>query len=370
MLDYALQYWYTPKRDEALAVLAAQEAKFSHPALRGLGEAWTPDDRSLLGYNDDEALGGLFKSIGKAVKNVAQKVGTTVKKVGQGVVTFVKNPLHALNKVNPATILARNGYLLYLKTVGKKQAQKLKWGYLTDEQARAKRFRMDDVNRWRATIRKVEDIYDKVGGEKSKLRETILQAGGGLGYPGQFAVDNSVHGLGEPATGAMLAAASAMVTAVATLLKELKDRPATEQEAVAPDTLQAQAAFLPSAEMALTTAVQPYTPAINYENPTTTNQSSNAQTMSETSSNLPATTSPNLMTRVLDFLKKNWLLVLVGGGAAVLLFSKKARRVVGLGAPPKRKTKRKPPQVLTGTPAQASKPKRKKPRKPRTMTFK
>jgi hypothetical protein len=168
----------------------------------------------------------------------------------------------------------------------------------------------------------------------------------------------------------MLAAASAMVTAVATLLKELKDRPATEQEAVAPDTLQAQAAFLPSAEMALTTAVQPYTPAINYENPTTTNQSSNAQTMSETSSNLPATTSPNLMTRVLDFLKKNWLLVLVGGGAAVLLFSKKARRVVGLGAPPKRKTKRKPPQVLTGTPAQASKPKRKKPRKPRTMTFK
>ncbi|MBX3103030.1 MAG: hypothetical protein KF690_11015 [Bacteroidetes bacterium] len=353
MLDYALKYWDTPQRDEALAILAEQESRIQiHPGLRG-----------LEGYE----LGGLFQKIGQAIKN-------TVQKVGEGLKEFVENPLHVLNKVNPATVLARNGYLLYLSTAGKNQAEKLKWGYLTDEQARARQFNMADVQRWRDMIRKVEDIYDKIGGEKSKLRETILHHGGGLGHP-------SLGALGEPATAAAIAAAGTVIAAVAKLLSDLKgDRPAQEAIITDPTTdgglvvalqkgqqavLKAQQAVSPAAsvlprQQVILPTPAPAAPAPAYSEPpvrTTDLPSVNPSSQPKPSipmseSNLPAAgqgpPEKGFLEKAKDFVQKNPLLVIGAAVGGYLLFTKSGKKtaqqigeIAGLGSPKRRQRRRK-----------------------------
>lgn len=381
LLDYALQYWDTPQREQALAILAEQETRIQMlPGLKGL---------------DGYELGGLFKKIGQTLKNVGKGITNTVKKVGEGIKNFVEDPLHALNKINPATVLARNGYLLYLSTIGKKQAAKLKWGYISDEQARAKRLNMDEVKRWRDMIRKVEDIYDKIGGEKSKLRETILHHGGGLGQA-------SIGSLGEPATAATIAAASAVIAAVGKLLSDLKgDKPATDGSPPAAESTELIQALqtgqqlvqqgsqivkqvMPIVKPTTPAPTQPISydqdfipqPAINDETnypslvPTTTQTSTNP--MSE--SKLPATSDgsgtpeKSFLDKAKDFVQKNPLLVVGAALGAYLLFTDSGKKtaqhigeITGLSGPkPKRRRKRKTKQNTQNLGAPKPQTKRKK----------
>ena len=93
------------------------------------------DDDILFG--DDEGLGRAKKpkpaKPSKAAKKATtpkpkqkgffKKVGNGLKKVGKGIVRF-----------NPATIAARNGFLLALKTNVGKMSERLKWAYATPQQ--------------------------------------------------------------------------------------------------------------------------------------------------------------------------------------------------------------------------------------------
>jgi hypothetical protein len=119
MLDYAIQYWYTDKRNEALDILAKNEAQLNLQngvnTMNGLN--YDPDDLALSGIN----VKVFFTNVKKTVKTVGQKVGQAAKVAVKAVVKF-----------NPLSIAAR------MKLNLGKMASKLKWAYGTQQQAAPK----------------------------------------------------------------------------------------------------------------------------------------------------------------------------------------------------------------------------------------
>lgn len=232
MLDYAIQYWFTDKRDTALGQLMANEALLDRlngfGALDGLlgDDALYGDDDIFFG-DDDLQLGRAKKSKAAAKqpkakkKGFFKKVGQGLKKVGKGLVRF-----------NPATIASRNGFLLALKLNVGKMSSRLKWAYATPEQARAKGISPATVANAKRALAKVEKLFEKVGGKKENLRKAILSGKKG-----------SLHGLGVVPVAAAVAAATPLITAVVKIMRdtglakkdEAIDISATEGEATADD---------------------------------------------------------------------------------------------------------------------------------------
>jgi hypothetical protein len=136
---------------------------------------------------------GLFNKL-KAKKAAKSSQTTTnsssssvpaVKKKKKG---FLKNVVSKINKVNPATILLRNGVLASMKLNIKNVAKRLRWSYLTPEQAAAKGILPDKFQKLVATRQKLENIFTVAGGKTSNLKKAIL---GGKGNK-----DKAINGLG------------------------------------------------------------------------------------------------------------------------------------------------------------------------------
>jgi len=108
-----------------------------------------------------------------------------VKKKKKG---FLKKIVSKINKINPATILLRNGVLASMKLNIKNVAKRLRWSYLTPEQAAAKGILPDKYQKLVATRQKLENIFSVAGGKVSNLKKAIL---GGKGNK-----DKAVNGLG------------------------------------------------------------------------------------------------------------------------------------------------------------------------------
>ncbi|GAA4457069.1 hypothetical protein [Rurimicrobium arvi] len=207
MLDYAIQYWFTDKRDQALGQLIANEAMLDQ--LNGFGnldgllsddELYGDDD--ILTGEDDYQLGKAKKGKPKKKKKgFFKKVGGAIKKVGKGLMRF-----------NPATIAARNGFLLALKLNIGKMSSRLKWAYATPEQASAKGISANTVAKAKKALEKVEKLFEKIGGKKSNLRKAILAGKKG-----------SLSGLGDLGiipVAAAVAAATPLITAVIKIMKD------------------------------------------------------------------------------------------------------------------------------------------------------
>lgn len=230
MLDYAILYWFTDKRDQALGQLMANEALLDQ--INGFGNL-----EGLLGdddlYGDDDILTGDDDlQLGKAKKNKPKKkkkgffkkIGGALKKVGKGLMRF-----------NPATIAARNGFLLALKMNIGKMSTRLKWAYATPEQAAAKKVSATTVAKAKKALEKIEKLFEKIGGKKNNLKKAILS-----GKKGKL---NGLGELGIIPVAAAVAAATPIITAVIKILKdsglakkdENIDISATEGEAVADD---------------------------------------------------------------------------------------------------------------------------------------
>ncbi len=188
----------------------------------------TTDIQDLAATVEDEAeLGKLGKWLKKSVK----KVGTAAKKGLRFVNRFA----------NPGTVLLRNGFLLAMKINFMKVASKLRYAYLTDEQANAKGMNISSLNQLRKVKEKAESIYYQAGGKKENLRKAIL---GGKGNKDRAVPLNGLEGLdevyadpeeyqilnedflmgelGDPATGSALAAATATIAALAGALGKVK----------------------------------------------------------------------------------------------------------------------------------------------------
>ena len=161
---------------------------------------------------------------------------------------FTHNALHLFNRVNPATVLLRNGILACLKLNLFKVAQRMKYAYMTEDQAKK---RGVDMGKWHKLVQikdKLENIFYGAGGIPSNFKKAMLTGNGnrnhdvsGLGYaPDEevFGMDentplpqllgeiydseNKLEGLGnlgDPATGTAIAAATGIMGIIATIIK-------------------------------------------------------------------------------------------------------------------------------------------------------
>lgn len=92
---------------------------------------------------------------------------------------FFKKGLKFFNKVlNPATIALRNSVLLAMKVNFLKVASKIRFGYLSDDQASKMGLDMGKFAQLKKIREKVEKIYDKAGGKVENLRKAILNGKG------------------------------------------------------------------------------------------------------------------------------------------------------------------------------------------------
>lgn len=222
-------------------------------------------DFTLTGANIDaqDFLNGLSEAELGFLRKLRKKVGRGLKKFGKKVGKVAKKTLHVINKINPATLLLRNGLLLAMKLNMMKVAERIKYAYLSEADARKKGIDIAKHRRLVQTKNRLEKIFYGGGGKPSNLKKAILSGKGnpnrevqGLGelgeifdggnydenssireilgeelYHEEFAGDfQEVEGfeelageLGEIATGTALAAASGAVAAISKLLDKIGD---------------------------------------------------------------------------------------------------------------------------------------------------
>lgn len=201
------------------------------------------DAQDLLDGNDT-GFGSLGRGRGK-FKNLVKNIQNS-KAAG-----VVRNGLHIANRLNPAAGLLRAGILAAMKLNMFKIAERLRWGYLTPEQAQAKDLDMNKYNRLIGVKDQLEKIFFRAGGKLDSLRKEILTGRGnrnkeiplsGLGavdyanytedhklsqilspdtYYSELSGVEGLGSLGEPATAAAIAAATAALGAIAGLLKSI-----------------------------------------------------------------------------------------------------------------------------------------------------
>jgi hypothetical protein len=174
--------------------------------LNGVPSTNNVDVQDLMGWEELEGgdLGKLFKRKaasggggggggGGAKKGIFKKLsqppGSDGGKKGGKLKNFIHKALHVTNRVNPATALIRSGVLISMKLNLFKVAQRLKFAYLTDEQARQKEVDMSKFDRLKKVKEKLEKIFYDAGGKPENLKKAILTGKGhknhevsGLGY--------------------------------------------------------------------------------------------------------------------------------------------------------------------------------------------
>lgn len=164
--------------------------------------------------------------------------------------------LNVVNKVNPATVLLRNGILASMKLNIKNTAGRLRWSYLSPQQASAKSIDPAKFQKLVNTRMKLEKIFFGAGGNPKNLKKAILSGKGnkdkavngleGFGMTDTGAVqymneytpmtellgteiyyDENINGmegfgeLGEPITMSTIAAAAGVIAGIVAMLKDV-----------------------------------------------------------------------------------------------------------------------------------------------------
>ena len=317
MLDYAITYWYTDKRDEALDVLARNEEKINFQ--NGVNTLEGDDD-----WYDDylgEVKRGFFKKVGGIVNKVGSNVKGAAAKAAKAVIRF-----------NPLSMTARLGFLAAMKLNLKGMATKLKWAYASQQQAAAKGISAQQWQRSKQALSKIEALYAvKLQGKREALRNAILKgkAGGLSGAATSNA--NEFGSLGEPVTiGASIAAATPLIVAAVKILKDAGLFAIGEDASTNNLTAEALAAQAGSGNASSQTIIP---------------------NMTEQTTTPPATMNTSMQAKgIMAFIKKNPAVAALGAGAVALgaymmLGPKKKTRSSGLSGT--RKTTRKRPRKTT-----------------------
>jgi len=323
MLDYAIQYWYTDKRNEALDILAKNEAQLNLQngvnTMNGLN--YDPDDLALSGIN----VKGFFTNVKKTVKTVGQKVGQAAKVAVKAVVKF-----------NPLSIAARGGFLLAMKLNLGKMASKLKWAYGTQQQAAAKNVSAGTWQKSKDALVKVERLFaDKLQGSRDALKNAILKgrAGNLSGY-----VEEQMSGyLGDPASATVIAAAAPVIIATIKILKE--SGLIGKDENLDMNTLTSEVSSDPGAADAAAEFQQTDPNAIEKMALTTPPETSLAPA---STSNDPSATPKASGGGIMNFIKTNPVPAVIGGGLlafGIYQLVKPKKKATGLSG---YRTKRKP----------------------------
>jgi hypothetical protein len=327
MLDYAIGYWYTDKRNEALEVLAKNEAQLNaHNGVNSMG--------GISLSNDELAMSGV------TVKGFFTNVKNTVNTVGQNVGPAAKAAVKSVVKYNPLSIAARGGFLLAMKLNLGKMASKLKWAYGTQQQAAAKGVNAATWQKSKTALSKVESLFaDKLQGSKSALQSAILQ--GKAGNLSGVVVDQMLGQLGDPASATVIAAAAPVIIATIKILKDAGLIGANEVIDI--NSLTSEVSADPSAAAAVAD--------IQASESTTTDMTTNIEPI--TSSSSPTTSSSG---GLMNFIKTNPVPALIGGsllGIGIYQLVKPKKKASGLSG---YMTKRKASTTSKKTPAKSQRP--------------
>ena len=237
--DYNYEEPFTEKKDTAMKLHYLNGIENEQTNQLMITEE-NVDTLDLMGTEDFDDLGKI-----------------NFKKIKEG----AKKALHVVNRLNPATGLLRAGVLASMKLNLMKIAGRIRFAYLTDAQATAKGYDLDKIHKLRKILTKLEDVFYSGGGKKENLKKAILTGKGnkdhevnGLGMVADttFYDENTplsvllsgiydeeiVDGLGdlgEPITGAAIAAASSAMAIIAGLIKQIGGMKKNGKEAPAGD---------------------------------------------------------------------------------------------------------------------------------------
>lgn len=156
-----------------------------------------PMDLQYLDGLDGDTLGLFGKKKKKAqqpssattIKTASSPIpattNTTVPAKKKGI---FKKVLNVVNKINPATLLLRNGVLAAMKLNIKNVAKRLRWSYLSPDKIAKHGIDPAKFQQLVATRQKLENIFYGAGGKPDNLRKAILSGKGNK--------DKAVSGLG------------------------------------------------------------------------------------------------------------------------------------------------------------------------------
>lgn len=387
MVDYALKYWDTDKRDEALGILAGEEDRINTVEGMGAFPEGHEDVELFYGLND----AGQYDVLGKPKRErkFFSKVRNAVKKAGAGIKKIAK----ALIRFNPLTVTIRAAVLLALKVNLFKVSTKLKWGYLTEEEARSKGFDMNEWRKVKEQLAKAEKLFVKtLQGKAENFKRAIINGRAGR-------LSGADLGLGFVATAATAASTTAAVPFITKIIKLLKninfkkliskvnisklakgrkqaeeDTPTEEGGSAVPENEEGGGEeSAPQEESETSAGVEnegAKKDAATITDPTageSNEENNNTDNLPATQKNrAPATTSKettseeepkeSIVTKAITWVKANpTTSVLIGAGAAFLLYEvlkPKAKRPAlsgtRRGKTHKGKAKRTPPQTISG----------------------
>ncbi len=224
-----------------------QDTNMDLEYLNGVPGTNNIDAQDLMGWEELEG-GGLGKI--KLFKKMTQPPGSEGDTSKKGkLINLIHKGLHITNRLNPATTLIREGILISMKLNLFKVAQRLKFSYLTDAQAKQKDADLGKFQKLKKIKDKLEKIFYDSGGKPENLKKAILTGKGnknhevsGFGYivDDMSGLDenassnvllgnemfneenlNGVGELGSAAAGASIASATGIVGAIAALLKSI-----------------------------------------------------------------------------------------------------------------------------------------------------
>jgi len=290
---------------------AKQDHDMDLEFLDGIDSYDLTEEARLFDDEKSEAVGELGKG---ALLNKVKQVAT---KAGQA----VKNVVHTVNKVNPVTLVLRNGLLAAMKLNILNVAGRIKWAYLDDKTAAQKKLRPERHSKLRDLLERLKKIFFNAGGDPENLKMAILTGKGnggkevaGFGVIPIYAMGTqgmglreiigaelfdrenaAVSGLGEPITAASITAATAALAVIAKLLKDIgpvKDGEPDSESPDAPGETVAPQEFVPGG--AGTGKGGPDTPASNPPARTanTNVSASNTPANNTPESNAPASDTP------------------------------------------------------------------------------
>jgi len=93
---------------------------------------------------------------------------------------FFRKAFKFIKKFSPLTVAIRNSFLLGMRINFLHLSKRIKYGYMTPEQARAANLDMNEYEKLRGVIQKMTKLWEKIGGNPEKLRNAIIKGGKGL----------------------------------------------------------------------------------------------------------------------------------------------------------------------------------------------
>jgi LEA14-like dessication related protein len=179
MLDQAIKYWHTPKRDKVLDKLIAIEDKLAEngfikydiDAINGFNEFDELEDEpdGLEGKREQRAKRRTKRKkrrarFFKAVKRIGKKVGNAAKKVAKAIV-----------KYNPLSIAIRGGLLVALRLNMFGISKKLQYAYLPISAASKHNIDVAKLKDLKKRHARVKKLFRGLQGKESNLKNAILK---------------------------------------------------------------------------------------------------------------------------------------------------------------------------------------------------